>query len=71
MNNEQPTMNSFMQNKPNFRNGKINVSSAITKEYGHLTMNYDNKKQTQTKPIYSELVEPISNVTLQKLVIMS
>ena len=39
-----------MQNKPNFRKAKMNVTSFITMNYEQLTMNYANKnkpKQTQ------------------------
>jgi hypothetical protein len=41
----------FMQNKPNFQNGKMNASSAITMNYEQLTMNYTNKNKPNTKPI--------------------
>jgi len=39
-----------MQNKPNFRNGKMNVSSSITMNYEQITMNYANKNKAKTKP---------------------
>ena len=40
-----------MQNKANLLNTQMNVSSFKTMSYEQKTMNYANKKQTQTKPI--------------------
>ncbi len=40
-----------MQNKPNFRKAKMNVSPAITKNYEQLAMNYANKNKPNSKPI--------------------
>jgi len=50
MNNEQPTMNSFMQNKPNLPAPQMNVSSIKTKDY-------ENKRlcsRGQNKPKQSQ-----------------
>jgi len=46
---------SFMQNKPNFQNGKMNVSYCITMNYEQKTMNNANKNKANTNPIYPEL----------------
>jgi hypothetical protein len=43
-----------MQNKPNFKMGKMNISTAVVKPYAkeQRTMNNERyPKQTQTKPI--------------------
>jgi len=47
----------------------MNVSSVKTKEYENKQLFRRGEKQTQSNPNCSELVEPISNVTLQKWVI--
>ena len=49
-----------MQNKPNFRYARMAVSliKTMTNNNEQRTMNYS--KQTQSNPICSELVEPIS-----------
>ena len=69
----------IMQNKPNLLNAKVNVSLFITNDYEnmHLLGRRKNKPNTNptcrgvageagSKPTCSELVEPVSNVTLQK-----
>ena len=38
-------MNSFMQNKPNLQNGKMNVSYCLTMNYEQLSINYENKNK--------------------------
>jgi len=40
-----------MQNKPNFRNDKMNVSSVKTMNYEQITMNNANKNKPNTNPI--------------------
>jgi len=50
-------MNSFMQNKPNFQNAQMNVTSAQITSYQLPVTNYQYAKQTQTNPIYPELAE--------------
>jgi len=60
-----------MQNKPNFREAQMNVTSVKTMNYEQITMNNANKKQTQSNPTCSELacgeqgrtVEPISKAS--------
>jgi len=43
-----------MQNKPNFRKGKMNLSSVKTMDYEQITMNNPNKyKPNQTQPVVS------------------
>jgi hypothetical protein len=45
---------SIMQNKPNFKMGNINISTAIIKPYANKQRTMNNQlysKQTQTKPI--------------------
>ncbi len=54
-----------MQNKPNFQNGKMNVSSAITMNYEQLTMNYANKNKPNSKPI-AERAKLMQSVYLQR-----
>jgi len=44
-------MTSFMQNKPNFRKAKMNISSALTKDYENILPISTMKKQTQSNPI--------------------
>ncbi|MEE9371201.1 MAG: hypothetical protein V3W45_07010, partial [Sedimentisphaerales bacterium] len=46
--------NYYMQNKPNFRNDKMNINSAITKDYGNIPpirkcQNKPNQSQFQPK----------------------
>jgi len=48
MNNELQTI---MQNKPNFRKPKMNLTSVKAMNYEQITMNNANKKQTQSNPI--------------------
>jgi hypothetical protein len=51
-------ISSFMQNKPNFRKAKMNVSAVITKDYRKTTLSQSQKTnpiQTQSKPIQSQL----------------
>jgi len=43
--------------KANFRNGELNVSSCITMNYEHLTINYGNKNKPKSNPIYDELAD--------------
>jgi len=40
----------FMQNKPNFRNAQMNVTSVVTMNYERITMNNEPIKQTQFIP---------------------
>ncbi len=47
-----------MQNKANLPVSQRNVSYVKTKNYEQKTMNCELIKQTQTKPIYGEPVEP-------------
>jgi len=49
-----------MQNKPNSRKAKMNVTSILTKDYENKRFRTP-PKQTQSNPTCSELVEPISN----------
>jgi len=44
--------------KPNFQNAQMNVTSAQITSYQLPITNYQYAKQTQSNPIYSELVEP-------------
>jgi len=60
------TIHYYMQNKPNFQKDKTNISTVITKDYENQGRLRTQGKQTQTNPIYSELVEPISNPPLLK-----
>jgi len=46
-----------MQNKPNFQNAQMNVTSAQITSYQLPVTNYQYAKQTQTNPIYPELAE--------------
>ncbi len=48
-----------MQNKPNLPDTQMNASYVKTKNYEQKTMDNELIKQSQTKPIYGELVEPI------------
>jgi len=57
----------FMQNKPNFLNAQMNLTSFITREYKNKPRLPAQEKQTQSNPIRtqsnptcSELAEPIS-----------
>jgi hypothetical protein len=53
-----------MQNKPNFKIGKINISTAITKSYANEQRTMNNErypKQTQTNPKL-ELCSTLSEV---------
>jgi hypothetical protein len=49
-----------MQNKPNLLNVQMNVTIVLTKHYENKRLCKIEKKQSQTKPIYSERVESIS-----------
>jgi len=50
-----------MQNKANFQKSQMFITVVSTTNYNK-KMTLDTwSKRTQTKPIYSELVEPISN----------
>ncbi len=54
MNNEQPTMNKNMQNKPNLPDAQVNVTSFITKDYENICLRRCGKnkaKQTQFTPL--------------------
>ena len=42
----------FMQNKPNFRKAKMNISSALTKDYEYEPHLRTASKQTQSNPIF-------------------
>jgi hypothetical protein len=44
----------FMQNKPNFLDDQISVTSFITTNYEQRTMNYDIKNKPKTNPISKE-----------------
>jgi hypothetical protein len=50
MNNEQPTMNKIMQNKPNFKNARMNITSFTTMNYEKITMNSAVKNKPKTNP---------------------
>ncbi len=54
----------FSENKPNLLNAQMNVNFCFTMNYEQITMNNDKKKQTQSNPTCSELVEPIPNFLL-------
>jgi len=43
-----------MQNKPNFRNDKMNINSAITKDYEYEPRLRPPRKQTQSNPISTQ-----------------
>jgi hypothetical protein len=43
-----------MQNKPNFMDDQMNVSSFITIDYEQRTMNYQIKNKPNTKPIQTQ-----------------
>jgi len=43
-----------MQNKPNLPDTQMNVSSSITMNYEHKTMNYAIKNKAKTNPIQSQ-----------------
>jgi hypothetical protein len=58
MNNEQQTMNSFMQNKPNLQNGEMNISPFKTMNYELRTMNNEMKNKPKTKPIQTQSYPP-------------
>ncbi len=65
-----------MQNKPNLQNALINVTSAITKDYGnaHLCEREENKpNQTQSNPISSPLnhADFSSKTSFTKLILHS
>jgi hypothetical protein len=47
-----------MQNKPNLLDTQMNVTIVLTKDYENVRLCKSGKKQTQSNPIYSELVEP-------------
>ncbi len=51
----QPIMTSFMQNKPNFRKAKTNITSIITKDYEYEPRLRPPRKQTQSNPILPAL----------------
>jgi hypothetical protein len=53
-------------NKANLLDTQMNVSSVKTKDYENERLCRRGEKQTQSNPIYSEPVESISNVPLQK-----
>jgi hypothetical protein len=44
----------FMQNKPNFLDDQMNVSSFIATNYEQRTMNYEIKNKPKTNPIQSQ-----------------
>jgi len=54
----QLIMTSFMQNKPNFRKAKMNITSAITKDYEHEPRLRPPRKQTQSNPFFLKLKKP-------------
>jgi len=49
-----------MQNKPNFLKAKMKLNFYLTKDYENQGRLQTQGKQTQSNPIFSELVEPIS-----------
>jgi hypothetical protein len=55
-----------MQNKPNLLDTQMNITIVLTKYYENKRFCRRGEKQTQTNPTCSELVESISNITLQK-----
>jgi len=59
-----------MQNKPNFRKTKMNISPVKTMNYEQLTTNYANKNKPNSKPIQSQYkpkTNPISEKPKMKL----
>ena len=44
----------FLQNKPNFLDNQMNVSSFITMNYEQRTMNYEIKNKPKTNPIQTQ-----------------
>ena len=57
-----------MQNKANFQNDKMNVSTVISTYYKQKTINYANKNKAKTKPIKPNLLEIPMNVSSVKSV---
>ena len=57
-----------MQNKANFQNDKMNVSTVISTNYKQKTINYANKNKAKTKPIKPNLLEIPMNVSSVKSV---
>jgi len=49
-----------MQNKPNSRKAKMKLTFYIAKDYENIRLHRGFKKQTQSNPTCSDLVEPIS-----------
>ena len=52
----------FMQNEPNFRKSQMNVTNAITKEYGKWTLGEHGKNEPKTNPIKANLLNAQMNV---------
>ena len=50
MNNEQQTMNSFMQNEPNFQNSQINITIILTRDYEDFKPFRLGKNEPKTNP---------------------
>jgi len=64
MNNEQPTMNKNMQNKPNFQNYKMNVTKVLTKDYKNKSPRRLRKNKPNSNPIKPNLLDAQMTVTL-------
>jgi hypothetical protein len=63
--------NKLCKTKPISEMPKMNITHYLTSDYANNSDIPTLEKQSQTKPIYSELVEPISNLILLKWVIRS
>ncbi len=56
-----------MQNKPNLLNTQMNTSYVKTKNYEQKTIDNEPIKQTQSKPICGEPVEPTKPIERREL----
>jgi len=54
MNYEQQTMNSFMQNKPNFDKGQNKPNPLYKRDLRKFYTPSDNEKRTQNKPNFKK-----------------
>jgi len=68
----QLIMTSFMQNKPNFRKAKMNVTPALTKDYENIPPTKKCQNKPNTNPISMPIMRkqtqsnPISMPIMQK-----
>ena len=61
---EEPLqISSFMQNKANFPDDKINVNKVLTKDYENETLSRSGKNKANSKPIKANLLNAQMNVT--------